>query len=169
MGELANKGLCGEARLEAVPFGPRISDVHVRTYVGRKRIEFNTGFLGLPKGDFQLSAIVRGPDNFVKTFPPRKSRRTGRRNLVIARSTTGLPRNFGTLTAPKTSTPPRFPCLTRLGKSWTSSIPRSSVSVSLPLMGATSCSMVPLSTFVASRTRLVPIPPILTRRRSRNS
>ena len=72
MGELANKGLCGEARLEAVPFGPRISDVHVRTYVGRKRIEFNTGFLGLPKGDFQLSAIVRGPDNFVKTFPPQK-------------------------------------------------------------------------------------------------
>ncbi|MBR0460170.1 MAG: hypothetical protein IJJ26_13115 [Victivallales bacterium] len=72
MGELSNKGLCGEARLESVPFGARISDVHVRTYVAKKCIEFNTGFLDLPKGDYQLSAVVRGPDSFLKKFPPQK-------------------------------------------------------------------------------------------------
>ncbi|MBR0460354.1 MAG: hypothetical protein IJJ26_14065 [Victivallales bacterium] len=73
MGELSNKGLCGEARLESVPLnGPRITDVHVRTYVAKKCIDFNTGFLGLPKGEYQLSAVVRGPDNFEKQFPPQK-------------------------------------------------------------------------------------------------
>ena len=72
VGELSNKGLCGEAILEAVPLGARISDVHVRTYVAQKRIEFNTGFWGLPQGDYQLQAVVRGPDNFEMRFPSQK-------------------------------------------------------------------------------------------------
>ncbi|WP_303056023.1 glycoside hydrolase family 2 TIM barrel-domain containing protein [Victivallis vadensis] len=67
--EMDNRGLCGEAMLEAIPPRHSISDTAIRTFVGKRQIEFDVGFHELVAGTYLLEATVSGPDGFSRTFP----------------------------------------------------------------------------------------------------
>ena len=67
-GKLQNRGITGDLWLDALPGKAAISDVHVITSVKNRKITFDTGFLTLPEGVYQLEAEVFDTGKSVRKF-----------------------------------------------------------------------------------------------------
>lgn len=67
-GKLQNRGITGDLWLDALPEKAAISDVHVITSVKNRKITFDTGFLTLPEGTYQLEAEVLDAGKSVRRF-----------------------------------------------------------------------------------------------------
>lgn len=88
--EMDNRGLCGDAELEAVPQNYNISDVAIRTSVKKKQIVFDIGFNKLEAGNYLMEAVVTGPDHFREKFPPAEIVSDGKENVRFSLSANWL-------------------------------------------------------------------------------
>lgn len=66
--EYRNKGICGDVFLCAVPMKHEISDVRIVTSVNNMRIDLDTGFNRLPKGNYSLKATITKNGKVAKTL-----------------------------------------------------------------------------------------------------